>query len=81
MGAIAAAPAAELDPRPFEKIRDILRARAEQVVPERTSSQYRCPVKRCGSNKILVQVAQTRSADEAPTVICTCSECGRRFRG
>ncbi len=38
----------------------------------------RCP--KCDLNEIYVILMQTRSSDEPETKICTCKNCGKRFR-
>ena len=39
---------------------------------------YICP--KCDCKKIYVWMQQTRSSDEPETKMCTCSECGHKFR-
>ena len=39
---------------------------------------YRCP--KCDGDRIFVELQQTRSSDEPETKICTCEDCGHRFR-
>ena len=39
---------------------------------------YICP--KCDCKKIHVWMQQTRSSDEPETKMCTCSECGHKFR-
>ena len=39
---------------------------------------YICP--KCDCKKIFVWMQQTRSSDEPETKMCTCSECGHKFR-
>jgi len=36
--------------------------------------------RRCGSEETTVQEKQTRSADEAATMFCTCTKCGKEWR-
>jgi DNA-directed RNA polymerase subunit M len=38
----------------------------------------RCP--KCDLNEIFVVLMQTRSSDEPETKICTCKNCGKKFR-
>ena len=38
----------------------------------------RCP--RCDKNEIFVILMQTRSSDEPETKVCTCKNCGKKFR-
>ena len=38
----------------------------------------RCP--KCDKNEIFVILMQTRSSDEPETKICTCKNCGKKFR-
>ena len=38
----------------------------------------RCP--ECDKNEIFVVLMQTRSSDEPETKICTCKNCGKKFR-
>ena len=38
----------------------------------------RCP--KCDLNEIYVILMQTRSSDEPETKVCTCKNCGKRFR-
>lgn len=43
--------------------------------------QFKAIVKcrRCGSSEVRWEEKQTRSADEAATVFCTCVKCGNRW--
>ena len=38
----------------------------------------RCP--RCDKNEIFVILMRTRSSDEPETKVCTCKNCGKKFR-
>ena len=38
----------------------------------------RCP--KCDLNEIYVILMQTRSSDEPETKVCTCKNCGKKFR-
>ncbi|MEC7503225.1 MAG: hypothetical protein VX381_03190 [Candidatus Thermoplasmatota archaeon] len=38
----------------------------------------RCP--KCDKNEIFVILMQTRSSDEPETKVCTCKNCGKKFR-
>ena len=58
----------------------ILRAEREEIalrmmqkIEQKTSSLYKC--KKCNANKTLVRETQTRSSDEAPTLMIQCVEC------
>ena len=35
---------------------------------------------KCGSNEVLQQLLQTRSADEGSTIFCTCTKCKKRWK-
>ena len=56
----------------------------EEVVPEEVArgtlrvGDIRCP--ECDLNEIYVVLMQTRSSDEPETKICTCKNCGKKFR-
>jgi len=46
----------------------------------RDSATERCTRAGCGSKKISVQSVQTRSTDEAPTIMNRCNDCGHCWR-
>lgn len=61
------------------------RLRFEQIVQEkydmvnREACRGTLKCSRCGSTDIAWEQKQTRGADEAMTVFCTCSKCSRRW--
>ena len=69
----------------IETQRSAQKARFEQIVQEkydRLSAQssvtaLRC--RRCGSDDVSAEQKQTRGADEAMTVFCTCAKCSNRW--
>ncbi len=56
----------------------------KEVIPEEVArgtlrvGDIRCP--KCDLNEIFVVLMQTRSSDEPETKICTCKNCGKKFR-
>ena len=52
-----------------------LSAEAAEPLP---NTGLRCT--KCGSNEILQQLLQTRSADEGSTIYCHCTKCSKRWK-
>lgn len=61
------------------------RARFEQMLQEKyemmNDKSFKTTLKcrRCGSSEVAWEQKQTRSADEASTVFCTCNKCNNRW--
>ncbi len=55
-----------------------------EVVPEEGPrgtlrvGDYLCP--KCDTDRVFVELRQTRASDEPETKICTCESCGNRWR-
>lgn len=54
--------------------RDEIELRRRQKVEQKTSKAFIC--RKCGKNETTLQELQTRSSDEAPTLIIQCISCG-----
>lgn len=66
----------EIRSRAFE---DMLREKYENVISNtKTDNILRC--RGCGSSQISWEQKQTRGADEAMTVFCSCTSCHKRWR-
>jgi DNA-directed RNA polymerase subunit M/transcription elongation factor TFIIS len=76
---IGAADALTLNPSASEALRAELDTRSRQVVKQRVSTMFRCP--KCGVKRCTYREAQTRSADEAQTILCRCLNCDTSFEG
>jgi DNA-directed RNA polymerase subunit M/transcription elongation factor TFIIS len=69
----------------IEQQTTIRRTRFEQMLQEKYelmndksfNTTLRC--RRCGSSEVSWEQKQTRSADEASTVFCTCNKCNNRW--
>lgn len=68
----------EMDPSANEDIRSEIAVRSDIGIVLRTSKLYTCP--RCGHRETTTEDRQTRCADEAPTTIAECVNCGKRWR-
>lgn len=68
----------ELHPDKFEKILKRKQLEEEKIKNKATASSYKCS--KCGSKRCVVSEKQTRSGDEAATIIVECLECGNTFR-
>lgn len=55
----------------------ILAEKYEKVNRSSCRSAMRC--RRCGNNDVMCEQKQTRGADEAMTVFCTCTKCNNRW--
>ena len=55
-----------------------LQEKYEMVADQEAASTLTC--RRCGSKNVLWDQKQTRSADEAMTIFCTCGDCKSRWR-
>ena len=61
------------------------RTRFEQILAEkyeavnRSSCRETLRCRRCGNHDVVVEQKQTRGADEAMTVFCTCTKCSNRW--
>lgn len=60
-----------------QRFEHILQEKYECVNRESTRATLRCG--RCGSADVQVEQKQTRGADEAMTVFCTCQKCRKRW--
>lgn len=67
----------KLCPSVLQKEREEIELRRKQRVEEKTSKAYKC--KKCGKNETTMQEMQTRSSDEAPTLVVQCVNCGYRW--
>ena len=56
----------------------VRRERKDEIRGILYEDSYFCP--KCDCKKIYVWMQQTRSSDEPETKMCTCSECGHKFR-
>ena len=69
----------------IEKQTEIQKKRFEQMLQEKydmmNDQSYNATLKcrRCGSSEVGWEQKQTRSADEASTVFCTCTKCNNRW--
>lgn len=69
----------------IEKETDLQKKRFEQMLQEKydmmNDKSYNATLKcrRCGSSEVSWDQKQTRSADEASTVFCTCTKCNNRW--
>lgn len=70
----------------IEKQTEIRQSRFEQMLQEKydmlNDKSFNATLKcrRCGSSEVSWEQKQTRSADEASTVFCTCSKCNNRWK-
>ena len=53
-------------------------AALSQALPEDHANGARCA--KCNTNNVMIEVKQTRSADEGMTSFGLCSNCGHRWR-
>lgn len=67
-----------INPAPLQALREEFEARRHIKVKKRMSHLYRCP--KCGAMEAETREIQMRSADEPPTIMCTCV-CGVVYRG
>jgi DNA-directed RNA polymerase subunit M/transcription elongation factor TFIIS len=65
---------ADICPSVLRAERDEVELRKKQKIEQKTSSVFTC--KKCKVAKTLVREAQTRSSDEAPTLVIQCVGCG-----
>lgn len=69
----------------IERESNAQRARFEQIIQEKYELVNRVTYKttlrcrRCGSGDVTCEQKQTRGADEAMTIFCTCSKCQNRW--
>jgi DNA-directed RNA polymerase subunit M/transcription elongation factor TFIIS len=59
------------------RFEQILAEKYEKVNRSSCKSAMRC--RRCGNNDVMCDQKQTRGADEAMTVFCTCTKCNNRW--
>ena len=59
------------------RFEQILTEKYEQVSRSSCKSAMRC--RRCGNHDVMCEQKQTRGADEAMTVFCTCTKCSNRW--
>ena len=57
---------------------DIFNAQSAQVILEKKSNQYRCPI--CHKNETVISKQQTSAGDEDMTVKAQCTFCSYRWR-
>lgn len=55
----------------------MLQNKYQQTNDDSCKSTLKC--RRCGSSEVQVEQKQTRGADEAMTIFCTCSKCSQRW--
>ena len=60
-----------------QRFEAMLQNKYEQTNDTSCKSTLKC--RRCGSSEVQVEQKQTRGADEAMTVFCTCSVCSNRW--
>jgi len=61
-----------------QRVDDMLQEKCESMSDASVRSALRC--RRCGSSDVAWEQKQTRGADEAMTVFCTCTKCGLRWK-
>ena len=61
-----------------ERFDHILAEKYEKISDSSCKSALRC--RRCGNPDVVADQKQTRGADEAMTIFCTCTKCGNRWR-
>ena len=71
--------AEDLCPEAFQLERQEIINRSYQKVDEAITTLYKCPS--CKERYSTCREVQTRAADEASTIFCTCQKCGFNFRG
>jgi DNA-directed RNA polymerase subunit M/transcription elongation factor TFIIS len=70
--------AIDLCPEAFEHERDVIQARSQEEIEERTSTLWKCP--NCKARSSRVSEVQDRAADEPATIWCICTECSTRWK-
>lgn len=70
--------AIDLCPEAFEHERDVIQARSQEEIEERTSTLWKCP--NCKARSARVSEVQDRAADEPATIWCVCTECSTRWK-
>lgn len=60
-----------------KRFAQILAEKYERVNRDSCKSAMRC--RRCGNQDVMCEQKQTRGADEAMTVFCTCTKCSNRW--
>lgn len=68
----------QLCKKAFEQEINIIEKRLQQKIEYKESNLFNCP--KCKLSKVRYTEVQTRAADEPPTYICVCLECGANFR-
>ena len=69
----------ELCPQATEAERLVIARRTAQRIEKKESNLFRCP--HCSAWRCTYREVQRRSLDEAPSYLCVCGACGRRFNG
>jgi DNA-directed RNA polymerase subunit M/transcription elongation factor TFIIS len=78
--AAVAMSASQMNPEASAEIENEIQERMNIAKPEvKICTIWTCP--RCKARKTTFKEAQTRSLDEGATIIVTCLECGKVFRG
>lgn len=62
----------------IKRFDQILQEKYDSMSDKTCVSSLKC--KKCGSSDVTWEQKQTRSADEAMTVFCTCSKCKQRWK-
>ena len=70
--------ARDIFPEYFEEINKSIELREKQVIQDKYSVIFMCPI--CKNRKVKYYEKFTRSLDEATTMMCTCLVCGHQFK-
>lgn len=78
VAAIAFQDITKLCPSILQEEKIDLELRRQQKIEQKTSKAFKC--KKCKASETTMQEMQTRSSDEAPTLLLQCVNCGNRWR-
>ena len=67
----------KLNPDSSKELRVRINLQSQQKIKTKVSNFYKCF--KCKQRSCIYSIIQTRALDEAPTIYCTCTNCGNRF--